>query len=400
MFLAYLIYELKSLYQNPLYGIPGKLQKYVVYTCLPDNIQINVHTLRTKLELLNKERYIFNSDNFRSVEDDTPILVVQVHKDIERLQYLVLSLAQVRDIKDVLIVFSHSFYDEAINRLIRSIDFCKVTQIFYPHSLQLHPHKFPGVDPNDCNGNVTEFCQYRDARIAEKKQHWWWKANFMFERMKWSSKYEGLVLFLEEDNYIAPDLLHMLRYVQKSFWYFPHVDVVSFGKPYKRGSRSDLLILEPWQPPFHVGLAFNASVWKRIKFQNGDYCMYNDYNWNYSLLNMFHKFLKGHADMIACQTPRVLSTREFESNEHFLKHINQVVENVEWFPENVRAVSVFGPKGRVEPELKVPRRGVGGWGDIRDQMLCLDVLAVTTTEEPRYYEENYEPKSIGNESIT
>lgn len=63
----------------------------------------------------------------------------QVHKRISYLRHLIVSLAQAKDISKVLLVFSHDFYDEDINDLVQTIDFCKVLQVIYIVSiLQLH----------------------------------------------------------------------------------------------------------------------------------------------------------------------------------------------------------------------------------------------------------------------
>jgi len=82
--------------------------------------------------------------------------ILQVHTRITYLRHLVVSLAQARDIDSVLIVFSHDTYDEEMNELVESIDFCKVMQIFYPHSIQTHPDTFPGASPNDCPRDVNK----------------------------------------------------------------------------------------------------------------------------------------------------------------------------------------------------------------------------------------------------
>lgn len=79
-----------------------------------------------------------------------------MHKRINYLKYLVNSLSHAKDIYKVLLVFSHDVYEKEINDFVQAIDFCKVIQIFYPHSLQTHPHTFPGKDPNDCPRNITK----------------------------------------------------------------------------------------------------------------------------------------------------------------------------------------------------------------------------------------------------
>lgn len=52
--------------------------------------------------------------------------LLQVHNRLEYLRHLIVSLAQARDIDSVLLIFSHDYYDEDINQLITTIDFCKV----------------------------------------------------------------------------------------------------------------------------------------------------------------------------------------------------------------------------------------------------------------------------------
>jgi alpha-1,6-mannosyl-glycoprotein beta-1,2-N-acetylglucosaminyltransferase len=138
------------------------------------------------------------------------------------------SLAQAKDIQNTLLVFSHDHYDEDINELVQSIDFCKVMQIFYPHSLQTHPHLFPGEAPNDCPRNVKkdeyaftpsfrfEVClfvklffraikmkctnalhpdlygHYREAKFTQTKHHWWWKANRVFDGLQVTKDHTGI----------------------------------------------------------------------------------------------------------------------------------------------------------------------------------------------------------------
>jgi hypothetical protein len=107
-------------------------------------------------------------------------LIFQIHDRITYLRHLIVSLAQARGISQALLVFSHDYYDEEINNLVQSVDFCKVIQIFYPYSIQTHPHEFPGEDPNDCprdikreqwvpkNGtwstlDASDFCQFQSV---------------------------------------------------------------------------------------------------------------------------------------------------------------------------------------------------------------------------------------------
>lgn len=81
---------------------------------------------------------------------------MQIHNRIKYLRQLVASLGKARDISEALIVFSHDYFTEDINNLVRGINFCKTTQIFYPYSIQTHPHEYPGEDPNDCPRNAKK----------------------------------------------------------------------------------------------------------------------------------------------------------------------------------------------------------------------------------------------------
>jgi alpha-1,6-mannosyl-glycoprotein beta-1,2-N-acetylglucosaminyltransferase len=107
----------------------------------------------------------------------------------------------------------------------RSIKFAPVAQMFYPFSLQTHPRSFPGESPTDCPRDAKgasllncsnfdspdAFGHYREANMTQAKHHWWWKANWIFNGLHLTQQFLGLVLFLEEDHYLAPDFLHVLR---------------------------------------------------------------------------------------------------------------------------------------------------------------------------------------------
>ena len=189
-------------------------------------------SIRQTIESINEDQLIFNADKFDSLQNDSTVLVVQVHRRITYLRHLISSLSKARDISKTLLIFSHDFFDEEINELVQSINFCKVIQIFYPFSIQTHPNKFPGTDPKDCNRNdskehaVSLKCQnanfpdlyghYREASFTQMKHHWWWKLNRIFDQLRVTQNHTGLLLLLEEDYYVSPDFLHVLNILQDS----------------------------------------------------------------------------------------------------------------------------------------------------------------------------------------
>ncbi|CAG9786416.1 unnamed protein product [Diatraea saccharalis] len=339
--------------------------------------QHQLDQLATRIERLNHDAEIFNWNRCGRLRDDTDIFLIQVHKDIERLQYLIVSLGQVRYIKNAMLIFSHSYYDDKINKLIRSIRFAKVMQIFYPYSMQLNPDKFPGADSEDCNGSVT--CVGRDALRAERKHHWWWKAHFVFHSFDWSESHRGMVTFLEEDDYVLPDILYILKYARQALKYFTSVDVISFGRLWARGLDYDLLTVDTWRPPYDRGLTFNRTAWLKIVALASHFCFYDDSSWSYSLMNLFGQFPRGYSDMVATVVARVHATRDFPSGWAAAARLSRAPRRG-MFPRAVRAVVMFGSAGRLRREWHPPPRGDGGWADLRDHMLCLDPLQATTTD--------------------
>lgn len=169
---------------------------------------------------------------FGPAPNDSIVIVVQVHKRITYLRHLILSLSQARDISKTLLIFSHDFYDEEINDLVQSIDFCRVMQIFYPFSIQTHQNEFPGTDPKDCKRDMQKvkalsskctnapypdlYGHYREAVFTQMKHHWWWKLNRIFDQLEVTKHHTGLLLLLEEDYYVAPDFLHVLSQLQET----------------------------------------------------------------------------------------------------------------------------------------------------------------------------------------
>ncbi|XP_061395067.1 alpha-1,6-mannosyl-glycoprotein 2-beta-N-acetylglucosaminyltransferase [Musca vetustissima] len=206
----------------------------------------NISEIKRQIAKYNDMQLVLNEYTFGPLQNDSVIIVIQVHTRIIYLRHLIVSLAQARDISRVLLIFSHDFYDEDINDLVQSIDFCKVMQIFYPYSIQTHPNEFPGVDPDDCPRDIKKdqaiirkcnnalypdlYGHYREAKFTQTKHHWWWKANRVFDQLEVTKYHTGLVLFLEEDHYVAEDFLYLLEMMQRrTADLCPQCNILSLG---------------------------------------------------------------------------------------------------------------------------------------------------------------------------
>ncbi|XP_037955796.1 alpha-1,6-mannosyl-glycoprotein 2-beta-N-acetylglucosaminyltransferase isoform X2 [Teleopsis dalmanni] len=206
----------------------------------------NLTEIKRQIARHNEMQFVLNEEAFGPLQNDSVIIVIQVHTRITYLRHLIVSLAQARDISKTLLIFSHDYYDEDINDLVQTIDFCKVLQIFYPHSIQTHPHEFPGTDPEDCPSSMKKeqalikrcknalspdlYGHYREAKLTQIKHHWWWKANRVFNQLEVTRYHTGLVLFLEEDHYVAEDFLYLLEMMQKRTTDMcPQCNILSLG---------------------------------------------------------------------------------------------------------------------------------------------------------------------------
>lgn len=173
---------------------------------LPD-----LNEIKNQIWRYNEAQSILNEEQFGPLQNNSVIIVIQVHTRITYLRHLIVSLAQAKDISNSLLIFSHDVYDEDINDLVQSVDFCKVMQIFYPHSLQTHPHEFPGTDPKDCPRDMNKeqalkancnnapfpdlYGHYREAIFTQTKHHWWWKANRVFNHLDVTRYHTGESFF-------------------------------------------------------------------------------------------------------------------------------------------------------------------------------------------------------------
>ncbi|XP_046386479.1 alpha-1,6-mannosyl-glycoprotein 2-beta-N-acetylglucosaminyltransferase isoform X1 [Ischnura elegans] len=301
---------------------------------------LNVSEILRRVEKHNELQLVLNEEAFGPVLNDTLIIVVQVHTRIAYLRHLIVSLAQARGIEKALLVFSHDYYDEGINALVRSVDFCKVMQVFYPASIQTHPDTFPGDDPNDCPRNIKKeqallkgcnnapypdlYGHYREAKFTQTKHHWWWKANRVFDQLEVTRNHSGLVLFLEEDHYVTEDFIHVLRLMErtrkasceqcnvlslgtylKTYNYYGDAkrkEALKAKQRHQQASAGSIspswsfqilpslyqhyqkAEVTPWVSSKHnMGMAFDRHTWAEIRRCAEFFCTYDDYNWDWSL---------------------------------------------------------------------------------------------------------------------
>nr|CAD7399341.1 unnamed protein product [Timema cristinae] len=417
---------------------------------------LNISDIKRNIERYNDLQTVLNEDVFGPVQNDSLVIVVQVHTRLIYLRHLIVSLAQARDIDSVLLVFSHDYYDEEINELVQSVDFCKVMQIFYPTSIQTHPHEFPGESAGDCPRNVKKeqakemmcinalhpdlYGHYREAKFTQTKHHWWWKANRVFNQLEVTRNHTGMVLFLEEDHYVAEDFIHVMRLMEKTcrsscdkcnilslgtylktYNYYGDSKKKEALKAMKRhqsfspGSMAPswgfqilptlyqhyqklanmLVVLSstaedgeievqisaevtPWISSKHnMGMAFNRSTWQDIRHCAEFFCTYDDYNWDWSLQHISQGCLAHKLHAMVMKGPRVFHIGECgvhhkKANCESTAVISKVQQVLKYANKHLYPSYLTLTVTNINKKQKL-RKGNGGWGDIRDHQLCVNM---------------------------
>ncbi|OVA02183.1 N-acetylglucosaminyltransferase II [Macleaya cordata] len=330
-----------------------------------------------------------NLDLFPNLAKDHIIIVLYVHNRPQYLQVVIQSLSKVEGISETLLIVSHDGYFEEMNKIIESIRFCQVKQIFTPYSPHLYTDGFPGVSSGDCKdkddaskkhckGNPDQYGNHRSPKIVSLKHHWWWMMNTVWDSLEETRDHSGHILFIEEDHFIFPNayrniqLLTALKPKKCPNCYATNLapsDVLS------KGEQWESLIAEKMG---NVGYAFNRTVWRKIHSKARNFCFFDDYNWDITMwATVFPSF---GAPVYTLRGPR-------RSAAHFGKcglHqgqgergacIDNGAVNVE--VEEIDKVANIKSDWKVhvirrQEGYQAGFKGWGGWGDERDRRLCLD----------------------------
>jgi len=322
------------------------------------------------------------------------VILIQIHSRFNYLKALIQSLKNTKHIEDSLVIFSHDVYDEEMNNLINNITFCATLQIFYPFSLQVYQNRFPGGDPNDCKKTYTKaqaikancnnayhadsYGHFREHKIVQIKHHWFWKLSFVFEKLKFTKNLDDLqILLLEEDYFLMPDSIHVLRKLSEKI--LSDIDVVSLAyieklvqnlefkktKKYSKGI---------WHSSHHnTGLMLGRTQWNMLKNCLNAFCTYDDYNWDWTLQYISQNCFKLPMVSIYPSSSRVIHIGECGTHykgkncdpKKRVNELNTIYKDLEknFFPQEL----VFD---KVDTGIRPIKKSNGGWSDPRDHQLC------------------------------
>jgi len=222
--------------------------------------------------------------------------------------------------------------------------------------------------------------------VTQTKHHWWWKANQVFDVLKSTKTFNGSVVFLEEDHLLAPDVLHILRLMeQKKNLIAEKVDLITLGvhqkfitKNFDYLKSSAQVTVDQWVSSHHnMGFSITRQVWKEIMACKNHFCTYDDYNWDWSLHHVSVACLQKPLRVLTTLAPRVFhigdcglhNNREKTGCQEASKESWKILENTKsaLFPKRLELL-----RARSKKLFKLGV-GNGGWGDLRDHQLCLNI---------------------------
>ncbi|CAH0407324.1 unnamed protein product [Chilo suppressalis] len=393
-----IVYQSKKMHnQRVAMQIPNNALKYILFEKSKGRPK-DIIQLRTIVSHHNKKINILNSDNFGPITNNTIVFAITVDKFSINLQFLIVSLSQIRGIHQVLLVFSHSIYDEDINKLIGTIDFCRVLQIYYPYSLQMYPDEFPGYSLQDCPHdmdmktaraiNCTGFLfpdirgHFRDPKHVQQKQHWWWTANVVFESvLSIVMDYERVVVFLNDDIYLLKDFLYMILFMEKISNDLGTCEFLTLDHRNLNFLRSiDGLELTPWDLNYEPSaLAFDFNVWNSIVSNYDLFCAVDDSSWTRSLIYVSDKRKKASRFRIlssmfprtykinSCMFERTLEYCDIKENVYQILELQKNLNDF-LFPTHLELYIPIQDED--DPLVNDDVVGFGGWSDPRDKDMC------------------------------
>ncbi|KAL7134137.1 hypothetical protein ABFS83_11G007100 [Erythranthe nasuta] len=317
------------------------------------------------------------------------VIVLYVHNRPQYLQVAVDSLSKVVGISETLLIISHDGYYKEMNKIVEKIKFCQVKQIFAPYSPHIFPNSFPGVSPNDCKdkedparnkckGNPDQYGNHRSPKIVSLKHHWWWMMNTVWDGLKETSNHFGHILFIEEDHFIFPNAYRNIQLLtEMKPKKCPHCYAANLAPSdvKSRGEGWESLIAERMG---NVGYAFNRTVWKKIHRKAGEFCSFDDYNWDITMWATVYPSFGG--PVYSLRGPRTSAVHFGKCGLHQgqgekMVCIDNGVFNFE-VEENDRVPNLESKWGvhvyEHQTGYQAGFRGWGGWGDIRDRRLCLE----------------------------
>ena len=162
---------------------------------------------------------------------------------------------------------------------------------------------------------------------------------------------------------------------------YPYYDILCLGEYRKPPNYRDItnkVGLSDWSnSKYNMAMAFDKNVWRKIHSCYKQFCNFDDYNWDWTLLHISTSCLKEKLKVMYMKAPRAFHIGECGVHTKGKKcDMEAAVKNTKTF------LSAIKPNLYPETlvfETYLPNRAAkvtkpfGGWGDLRDRQLCLNI---------------------------
>jgi len=384
----------RSINQIPQLHVKSEFQTQGLQTL--DKIVINKQTIAiedndkfNKAVFLNFQQEFHNSDKFGEHSDGDDIIVVQLEMNNILFKEFLHSLRQAQGINKATLVISVNGFSDELQQLIFGIDFCRYTTIFFPYSMHFFNSYFPGQDKNDCPRDMPKsqallnqcnnadypdmYGHYREAKYAQMKHHWFWQLFMVFKGIRAFSSYQSPVLFLEGSHFVLPDFLHCARKALEqraslcSDCLFINLGNYQIAQNYEWDSQAEIC---SWTgAKSSLGLIITPELFEIISSVSDTFCEFDDYNWALSLQYSLLTKRPGKYLTLQLKASRVFhleACNGMKKNcevKDEIEHIKAKYEGKSLFP------GILSTSSDPYFPSQIPRPN-GGWGDIRDHILC------------------------------
>lgn len=233
-----------------------------------------------------------------------------------------------------------------------------ISQIFHPHACYDHPHSFPGDAPELNIGYKGD--TYKNPRsnwATCAKHHWWWMMRQVF--LQYGDDYPAL-LISEEDYIVAPTIFESMH-TGLGLCVDPECFGIILLCILGQGRNARPMTGDGWVTDvFQTGpMVLRPSMWERIWSLKNEFCKYDDYNWDWSVVNLMHRHgLPGMT--VVSETPQVRHIGI--SGMHGKEVLKGAAAQVDSF---------HGTVLKRKPVKIKPSRPNGGWGHPKDQQHCM-----------------------------
>jgi hypothetical protein len=343
------------------------------------DVLTNPEKVKERLSETLRNRVRSNTTSYLSVHKDAPIVpfVYMVHK---RQDYLKIAIDTLRDSdfdrKRVPLIISH---DGRVPEVVSYVEELKsefnVIQIFHPYSCLEHPDTFPG---NDESLNAAyagdHYGNKRNGMVTCCKHHFTWMIKTVYD-MEFPGQNVSAFAFFEEDYVVSPTIyetivsgLNLYDDLSNEDDYF---GIVLEGRVFK-----DAKFTEGWDvKSFSSGpLVLTRDMWTRFVQNAKEYCTYDDYNWDWSIVHLMSEGLLPYRVLFPT-SPQVLHIG-IDGGIHSGKlpswELFRMVQTS--IPGPFHETKFVGTTKEFNDDQTAAQEPYGGWGHPADHDHCLKLL--------------------------